>query len=433
MSSKNATDMFKPAKSLLGRKFVPMSGAAQKRSGKTKSPFIETDLAATIEPPATSKSSNRMHVSSRSGTTSRKNIQGEGALILTKVTKDTACKETLEQGFPQSYIDLFYLTHSHFADLEVKENTILFLRDKLIKAEKLILDGESSEGFKVYHDLGSYFEKMEKFDAATYFYERCAEIASKRALHLEEATAYQGLGNCAYMTKSIGKAIEMFEKGVFISDVNGLRNSLLTLSKSLTEVYRLEADKLEDEGKIEEALEHHMKCLESSRRANDEISQGYSCYRVGMIYFKQEAYIKALEYLQKYLEHSRSAEDSEGIASALAKLAATYQAMGNMPQAIKNLEQLNKEASDNNLHAAEAEASLHLGLLYQKQGQFKKSVEFLEKHFNLARKLQDRSLVDAARVNLGVAQANCSINSFSLVLTSNLQNLILWKNKRNKF
>ena len=432
MSSKNATDIARQAKSLLGRKFNPMSGAAQKRTAKTKSPFIEADPAATAEVPATSKSSNRMHVSSRSGTTSRKNMQGEGTLTISKITKDTACKEILEQGYPQSYIDLFYITHNHFLELEVKENSILFLRDKLVKAEKLILEDEASESFKVYHELGSYFEKNEKFDAATYFYERCAGIASKRALHADEATAYQGLGNCAYMTKSISKAIEMFEKGVYISEVHHLVGSLLTLSKSLTEVYRLEADKLEDEGKIDEALEHHMKCLESSRRANDTLSQGYSCYRVGMIYFKQESYIKALEYLQKYLELSRAADDADGITSALAKLAATYQAMGNMPQAIKNLEQLNHEASDNNKSAAEAEASLHLGLLYQKQGQHKKAVDFLDKHYTLARKLQDRSLVDAARVNLGCAKAHCSVNSYNVLLMSNLQNLISWKNKRDK-
>ena len=434
MSSKNVTEISKQTKPLLGRKFNPMTGAVQKRTGITKTPFLDPEIPGVNELPPTSKSSNRIHVSSRSGTTSRKNMQqGEPSLTINKITKDTACKQTLEQGYPQSYIDLFYITHDHFVDLEIKENSIMFLKEKLVRAEKLNQEDEASESFKVYHDLGSYFEGLEKFDAATYFYERCVGIASKKSLHVEEASAYQGLGNCAYMTKNIANAIEMFEKGVYISEVHGLRSSLLALSKSLTEVYRLEADKLEEEGKIDEALEHHMKCLESSRRADDLISQGNSCYRVGLIYFKQENFFKALEYLQKYLELSRAASYVDGITQALAKLAAIYQAMGNMPQAIKHLEQLNSEASENNKTSAEAEASLHLGLLYQKQGQFKRAVEFLEKHFNLARKLGDRSLIDAARVNLGVAQANCSINNYSSVLTNNLQSLIVWKNKRNKF
>lgn len=413
------------SKGLLGRKFMPMAGAAMKRTG-----FSMPPAETVLEQPA-SKSSNRFHVSSRSGTASKKNVTDNLQII--KITKDSACKETLMAGFPQSYIDLFYILHGHFQDLEIKDSNILYLKDRLITAEKFIQQDEPSESFKVYYDLGNYFDKQEKFDAATYFYDRCAGIAGKKQLHQDEAKAYQGLGSCAYQTKNIGKAIEMYEKGSKISEEHNLRTSLLAISKSLTEVYRLEADKLEDEGKIIEALEYHMKCLTSSIRAEDLISQGNSSYRVGMIYFKQENYFKALEFLKKYLELSRTADYVDGITNALSKLAATYQAMGNMPQAIQHLEQLNHEASESGRHAAEAEAALNLGLVYQKQGQYKKAVEFLEKHFNLARKLQDRSLIDAGRVHLGVAQANCSVNNYSNVLNGNLSKLILWKNKRNKF
>ena len=415
----------KTAKGLLGRKFVPMAGAALKRTG-----FVMPSSDAPAEQPA-SKSSNRFQASSRSGTASKKNVSDNLQII--KITKDSACKETLMSGYPQSYIDLFYILHGHFIDLEVRDSNIIYLKDRLITAEKYLQNEEPNESFKVYYDLGVYFDKQEKFDAATYFYERCAGIAGKKQLHLDEAKAYQGLGNCAYQTKDIAKAIQMFERGASIAESNGLKSALLAISKSLTEVYRLEADKLEDEGRISEALDYHMKCLNSSMRAEDLISQGNSSFRVGMIYFKQENYFKALEYLKKYLELSRTADYIDGITNALSKLAATYQAMGNMPQAIQHLEQLNHEASESGRHAAEAEAALNLGLVYQKQGQYKKSVEFLEKHFNLARKLQDRSLIDAGRVHLGVAQANCSIGNYSNLLNSNLQKLILWKNKRNKF
>ena len=48
----------------------------------------------------------------------------------------------------------------------------------------------------------------------------------------------------------------MFEKGVYIAEVHGLKHSLIMISKSLTEVYRLEADKLEEEGKIIEFLSY---------------------------------------------------------------------------------------------------------------------------------------------------------------------------------
>ncbi|CAG9315092.1 unnamed protein product [Blepharisma stoltei] len=420
-------------KPLLGRKFAPISGAVEKRTTAGKTQFQDFEVS---EIPATGKSI-RPQQSSRSGTTSRRNLTGSvqdgHTQIIGKENRETACIKTLQIGYPQSYIDLFYLTHGKFQDLEIKEQVIKDLRERLIPAEQLNREGDYPGAFQGYHELGSYFERMEIYDAATYFYDRCVEIANKRELFYEAATAYQGLGNCAYKTKQIELAISMFERGVKISETHDLKHSVITLSRCLIEVYRLEADKLEEEGKTDLALGYHSKCLESAKNADDLVAQGNACYRMGLIYFQNTEYQTALEYFQRYLELSRNADYLEGVTNALAKIAAAYQEMSNISQAIKHLEQLNQEASENNKHSAEAEASLHLGLLYQKQGQHKKAVEFLDKHFSLARKLQDRTLIDTARVNLGIAQANCTIDNFIDVIGGNLSGLIQWKTKRSKF
>jgi tetratricopeptide (TPR) repeat protein len=120
----------------------------------------------------------------------------------------------------------------------------------------------------------------------------------------------------------------------------------------------------------------------------------------------------------------------EGITEALAAIASSYQAMDNIPLAIQNLEELNEEANKNQNVAAQAGASLHLGLLYHKQEIHKKAVENLEKHFQFARLLKNKSLVDAARVNLGVAKANLNIDSYDDLVTDRLQALLQWKSKR---
>lgn len=433
MSSKPNPEPPVYPKPLLGRKFTPISGAAEKRATAGKTQFQDFEVS---ELPTTGKSI-RPQLSSRSGTNSRRNLTGtaqEGhTQFVAKENKETACIKTLQIGYPQSYIDLFYLTHGKFQNLEIKDSVIKDLKERLIPAEQLSREGDFPGSFQGYHELGSYFEREGIYDASTYFYERCAEIANKRDLYYEAAIAYQGLGNCAYKTKQIEAAIEMYERGVKIGETHDLKHSVITLSRSLIEVYRLEADKLEEEGKSDIALEYHMRCLESAKSADDLISQGNACYRMGLIYFQNGDFQTALDYFQKYLELSRNADYLDGVTNALAKIAATHQEMANISQAIKILEQLNQEASENNKHSAEAEASLHLGLLYQKQGQPKKAVEFLDKHFSLARKLQDRSLIDAARVNLGMAQANCSIDNFIDVISGNLSGLIQWKTKRSKF
>lgn len=58
--------------------------------------------------------------------------------------------------------------------------------------------------------------------------------------------------------------------------------------------------------------------------------------------------------------------------------------------------------------SAQAEAALKLGLLHYKEGIIKKSVDYLQRHFELAKSDENKKqkLIDAARVNLGIAQAN---------------------------
>jgi len=51
---------------------------------------------------------------------------------------------------------------------------------------------------------------------------------------------------------------------------------------------------------------------------------------------------------------------------------------------------------------------LKLGLLHYQEGLIKKSVDYLQRHFELLRKeeIKNQRLIDSARVNLGIAQAN---------------------------
>ena len=57
-----------------------------------------------------------------------------------------------------------------------------------------------------------------------------------------------------------------------------------------------------------------------------------------------------------------------------------------------------------------ANAYLKLGLLHYQQGAVHKSVEFLQSHFENARtgdgENTNQTLIDRARVNLGIAEAN---------------------------
>ena len=57
-------------------------------------------------------------------------------------------------------------------------------------------------------------------------------------------------------------------------------------------------------------------------------------------------------------------------------------------------------------------------------------MSYLEKFFDMARKLPDRRALDTARVNLGVARGALNMSKYMSLVDSDLVSLIQWKNAR---
>ena len=95
------------------------------------------------------------------------------------------------------------------------------------------------------------------------------------------------------------------------------------------------------------------------------------------------------------------------------------------------MESLYNIASDYN-KPAKADATLKLGLLYYQLGVVKKSVTYLQQHFEQVRQDENKNqdLIDNARVNLGIAQANTMIENYKLMVLNDLNSLLEWKIKR---
>ena len=133
-----------------------------------------------------------------------------------------------------------------------------------------------------------------------------------------------------------------------------------------------------------------------------------------MIYKKQNDLDSATYYLKKFLEICEEGGDAKKDMQAEAhkQLADTYSASGNVNLAIQHLNNLLNIAHASGKKSANADAALKLGLLHYKEGYLKKSVEFLGRHFELARtgEDQDMKMIDMSRINLGIAEANTKID-----------------------
>lgn len=71
-------------------------------------------------------------------------------------------------------------------------------------------------------------------------------------------------------------------------------------------------------------------------------------------------------------------------------------------------------------------------MLYE-QGDLDAAVTYFEKFFETARTLNDRRMLDVARVNLGVARGALRMGAWMHVVHGDLPKLIAWKSSRVPF
>lgn len=61
------------------------------------------------------------------------------------------------------------------------------------------------------------------------------------------------------------------------------------------------------------------------------------------------------------------------------------------------------------------------------------AVSYFEKTFEIARNVGDSKLVNAARINLGMARGNLDLDAYMDVVNQDLKTLLQWKSKRTEF
>lgn len=143
---------------------------------------------------------------------------------------------------------------------------------------------------------------------------------------------------------------------------------------------------------------------------------------------------KSIQFLNKFLQLCEETDNKSKAGEAHRQLAETHSKNGNVHQAIKHLEDLLNIANEERNKPAQADAFLKLGLLYYQEGIVRKSVDCLQKHFELARadseESKNQKLIDRARVNLGIAQANTMIENYKYLVLNDLNGLLDWKIRR---
>lgn len=114
-------------------------------------------------------------------------------------------------------------------------------------------------------------------------------------------------------------------------------------------------------------------------------------------------------HLRSYLKSSRQLGDTEGEGMACSALAEAYQSVGDLPSSIESLQENIKMAERTHQDRVKAETCCHLGVIYNKQGDFLSAKNYFEQCFELAKSMGDRILLDHSRVLVGIARGNAHL------------------------
>lgn len=355
--------------------------------------------------------------------------------------KQQLCIDLLMVGCVQSFVDFFYMTHrkeqpsdsapeQEPVDVEIPEETLMFLKERLEQAEMARHAKSYQQCFESYNVLAEFFEKVPDLKSAMYLYRRCADVAAE-VNHLESiAKANLCLGTCEEKGKNWHSAMEFHEKALSIATSADSLPLQIKAASHLTYIYQVLAEQCEREGRDADATSLYERCLECAQQSKDNSLEGTACHKLGLSMHKTGQFEAAIDLQKQYLEICRIHDDRVGESAARAALAQAYEAIRNTQEAIKQLENLLNVASEAGELKAQASACLNLGILYSGRGDHEKSVELLEQHFDLARQLGDRKLIDSARVVLGMVRGNGKLNSYIDLVNHDLGKLLRWKSKR---
>mmetsp|Transcript_62110 Transcript_62110/g.196420 ORF Transcript_62110/g.196420 Transcript_62110/m.196420 type:complete len:441 (-) Transcript_62110:490-1812(-) len=364
----------------------------------------------------------------------------------------------LVDGHPQSFVDFFYLTHRdgvmddiptaaeleargmdpNTQDLpqdEVPPESLHFLKENLVLADAASRRGDRRTMYEAFQNLARHFEEIDNPKKCIFFHKKCLGVAEQSGDLVGMLQANLNLGLAHEKAGDLQTAMAYHEMHLGLARDEGgaeMEADVHTANRNLVQAYRRYAEEQERLGDIPKSIEFLEMCMARAESGDDKGALGMANHRLGLAYDKLGDGPRAVEYHNEYLRICVATGDKAGEGAACCALAAAHQAMGDVEQAVANLESFLELAKVGD-PTSQAQACCSLGVIYQQQGNFDRAVMYFEKFFEVARSLNDRRMLDVARVNLGVARGSAHTAKYIDVVNEDLGMLLQWKNVRTPF
>ena len=116
--------------------------------------------------------------------------------------------------------------------------------------------------------MAQQFEKLNDWDTASYFHNRCLDVSVEFKYIEGEAQAFKGLGLCFQKVMNKEMAMGYLETALQKATEGSLDHITKQISRDLVKVYQKIAIEFQEQGDFESSLQFFEKCLDVSRRAN---------------------------------------------------------------------------------------------------------------------------------------------------------------------
>lgn len=128
------------------------------------------------------------------------------------------CLEALTEGFVNTFVEFFYLTHEVSGNEGPTDATELeFVKNQLTLSEASHRQGDSIGMYNAYKRIGDRYQTKEEFTTAVYFFEKCLEIAVMMSDAPRQSVANHDLGVAFNKLGDMAASIRFHERHLEIA------------------------------------------------------------------------------------------------------------------------------------------------------------------------------------------------------------------------
>jgi CHAT domain-containing protein/Flp pilus assembly protein TadD len=243
-------------------------------------------------------------------------------------------------------------------------------------------------------NLGIAYEKLGENQISIDYAEQSLYVSRAIGDPEGELEALINLGKLYSKRGQYQQAIEALEEGLIITHELGNKN--LSIFIALGTVY-------DNTGQYQDAIDYYSEALIIARAIGDHQGEGAALGNLAISHHNSGEYQQAISYYEQHIAIARQTGDRFGESDSLGNLGITYLTLNNYQLAIDLFEQQLVMARDIEHRQGEAAALGSLGRTYLLLNEYPKAISMLEENLALSREVGNREFEAGALSDLGTA------------------------------